>query len=207
MGMVATDALDDAFETVPRLIGSSNFATWERGIEVALAKTGHLDLIAEDSTEEPPGMWDSNDRQISAFILGTCDKSIMSQHIHIFKAKSPDRARAVFQALKKSYGVMAHVSVLALAITFLGSRYREGEDLRVWTDTMRAQHRAPVDAKVTMEDMAVAVLLRGLPPRFSDLVDRILVSSDKMPKLDDVIRAIESVDAMQQMRMQKNSAR
>jgi len=55
MGMVATDELYDAFETVPRLIGSSKSATWERGIEVALAKTGHLDLIAEDSAGDPPG--------------------------------------------------------------------------------------------------------------------------------------------------------
>lgn len=74
IGMVSTDELYDAFDTVPRLIGSSNFATWERGIEVALAKTGHLDLIAENSTQDPPEMLDSNDRQISAFILGACDK-------------------------------------------------------------------------------------------------------------------------------------
>lgn len=90
MGMVFTDELYDAFETVPRLIGSSNFATWERGIEGALAKTGHLDLIAENSTGDPLEIWDSTDRQISAFILGTCDNAIMSQHIHPhFQSQKP----------------------------------------------------------------------------------------------------------------------
>jgi hypothetical protein len=140
---------------------------------------------------------------IAAYILETCDQSVKDQHTRIFDEDGAGRTRALLQALEKSYGVMAHRSILGLGMDFMYSKCEEGQDVEDWMDTVSAQRRALEEAKFTIEDMAVIVILRGLPSRFHHYVDPVLMTGDKVPKLDEVRRAIRAINAAHQVEMKR----
>lgn len=86
---------------------------------------------------------------------------------------------------------------------FMYSKCDDGQDVEDWMDTVSAQRRALEEAKFTIEDMAVIVILRGLPSRFSHYVNHVLMTNDKVPKLDEVRRAIRAVDAAHQVEIKR----
>lgn len=146
------------------------------------------------------------DEEVAQHMFGTCEYSVVELHIDSFVVDRPGKSRALFQALEESYGVMAHRTILGLALEFFSSKCQEGGDVEVWMDTVSAKHQALKDANFTVEDMAVVVLLKGLPPRFSHCVDQILINNDRVPKLDAVKRAIRAVNEAQQFRKETDQS-
>lgn len=202
------DAFDYAFESVPKLVGRSNFTTWKNKLLLALAMSRALSYTNSSASSVSPRFidditWRRNDKRIAARILTTCQTSIGQEHFHIFKESGPGRARAVFQALDRSYGFMAGRSILSLGMEFMYSKCEDNGDVDAWMDKLDAQQQALKDANFTVEDMAVIVILRGLPSRFSHYVDHVLMTNDKVPKLDEVRRAIRAINAAHQVEMKR----